>query len=220
MKKIFTLLTAAAVVSFLSTSCNKKLKENMDELEASLNEEKAKNESLQNQVNTLNNAFVRSPLTVNFSTTNNDDETVSASGDYQIIVGTDYLGSVMLDNDGDGTYNVTVARTPTAVSPFGPGTYSSIEFTYNPTTGVITNLEAYNSGFSSQGQYFEGEFYEDVECTQSLTVIAFDFNAGTISFNYSASTTVDYGNNAFGNPMTLTLKYSGSLTKSYYSNMQ
>jgi hypothetical protein len=216
MKKTITIFAALAVVSLLSTSCNKKLKENMDDLESSLNEEKAKNESLQSQVNTLNNAFVRTPLTVNFSTTNGDDEAVTASGDYQMAVGADYYTSVMVNNE-DGTYTITLARTASSVNPFGLNTMSQISFKYNPTTGEVINLGAYCTGFSSNGQYYQASFTENAECAQNLTVTAFDFNAGTISFNYSASTTVDYGSNAYGNPMTLTLSYSGSLAKSYYT---
>jgi hypothetical protein len=215
MKKIFIYISAIVLLSAFSTSCNKKLKENMDELETSLNEQKSKNETLQNQVNTLNSIVVKTPMTVNFSTTDNNNETVAFSGDYSFAYGSDYGYSFIMDLL-DGTYYVYIWRGADLETDY----YSTLSFIYNPTTGAKTSIYAEVYGYGSKGQQiYDAEFNGTTEITNALTVSAFDFNAGTISFNYTGTTTAAYGNNYYsGKPMSLTLSYSGSMAK-YYEPM-
>jgi hypothetical protein len=213
MKKLFTFFTAAVVLSVLSTSCNKKLKEDMEDLENSLNEEKTKTETLQGQVGTLNSILVKTPMTVSFSTTDGDNETVAYSGSYAFVYGSDFSYSYIEDNGG-GTYDVYIWRG----ADLGTDYSASIEFTYNPTTNTVTNHYARTYGYGSKGQYVNNATFSGTnEITHALTVSAFDFNAGTISFNYTGTTTAAYGNYYSGKTMSLTLSYSGSMAKYYYS---
>ena len=211
MKKIFILFTALTVLSVLSTSCNKKLKENMEELEADLADQKSKNETLQGQVNTLNDVLVRTPMTVNFSTTDGDGNTVSFGGSYAFVYGSDQGYSYMVDNE-DGTYYIYIWRG----ADLGTDYSGRISFTYDKNTGTSSNINVRLYGYGDKAQDINNaRFSGTTEITHNLTVSAFDFGAGTISFNYSGSTTAAYTNNYYtGNTMTASLSYSGPLAKS------
>jgi hypothetical protein len=212
MKKLLIIFTAVMAITFLSVSCNKKLKENMDDLENSLNEEKSKNESLQSQVTSLNSILTKTPMTISFSTTNASDAAVSYNGTYSFVYGSDYNYSYVEDN-GDGTYYVYVWRG----ADLGTDYYGRVSFTYNPTTGVVTNPSAETQGYGAGAESINASFSGVTNIAQTVTVNSFDFNAGSINFNYSATTAVAYTNVYTGKPMTFTASYSGALAK-YYNN--
>jgi hypothetical protein len=209
----------------LLTSCNKKLKEELNDLEKSVNDEKAKNEALQNQLNTLNGqvdtingqvgtingVLIRKPISMTFSTSNSTGA-LSHTASYPFVYGSDYGYSYIEDN-GNGTYYVYVER----AGDLGTDFDVVIEFTYNPTTNTVTFPYLQTQGYFSNGNYFYAEFNGSTNITQTITVSSFNFNAGTISFTYSGSTTAAYSNNAYTNqPMTATASYSGPMAK--YTN--
>ncbi len=213
--KISVLLMAVAVVmTGTLSSCNKKLKEEMKDLESSVNEQKAKNDALQTQVNTLNSGLLRAPLKVNFTTTTTTDETVAFSKDLSLIYGAEHSYSYISDN-GNSTYNVYIYRGGDLSGDFS----SEISFTYTPATSTASNITVEVSGYSATGTYIdEAYFYQTTGNTQTLAVSAFDYAAGTISFSYSGNTTSAYGSNYYyQEPMTLTVTYSGAMAKYPYS---
>ncbi len=211
MKKVITILSAFALLMTLTTSCNKKLKEDMDDLEKSLNDQKAKNDNLQNQVNTLNGILVRTPVSVQFSTRDNDDASVSWQGDLSYVAGSDYTQSLIGDLD-NGNYYVYLWRG----GDLGTDFYTRIEFLYNTTTKAVSSVSARYRGYGAvSGDYINANFNGTTEITHNVTVNTFDYNAGTISFNYSAITTGAYSNNVYsGKGMSVSIQYSGAMAKS------
>ncbi len=210
MKKIFTTLAALTVLMTLTTSCNKKLKEDMDDLEKSLNEQKSKGDNLQNQVNTLNGILVRTPIKVKFSTKDYDNEDVVIEGSYSMVGNSDYNTSVVMDNE-DGTYIIYVSRRGDISGDY----FTEIAFQYNPTTKVTTDIYVMARGATPKYGIFSGRFSGTSNIVHTMTVNSFDYTAGTISFNYSGTTATAYTYNLFyDKSMSLSLEYSGSLVKS------
>ncbi len=213
MKKITTIFAVLTVLITLTTSCNKKIKEDMEDLEKSLNEQKSKNDNLQNQVNTLNGILTRTPMSVKFSTRDNDDATVAWEGSLSFTYGSDYGYSYIEDN-GDGTYYIYIWRG----GDLGTDFYAEVEFDYNPTTKVASTPYARHRSYYSKQGSVSATFSGTTNIIHSVTVNSFDFNAGTISLNYTGTTTGSYGGNRFtGKPMTLELGYSGPMAKYLYN---
>ncbi len=214
MKKIFTLLTVSAIALASFTSCNKKLKDDMRDLENSLSDQERRNNDLQGQLNGLKEGITKEPLMVKFNTTDNDDQAVSYEGDYTLVVGSDYTNSYVEDNGG-GTYDVYVRRS----DDLGTDYSAEIQFTYNPSNGQVTAISAQTQGFGSEGEPINVSFSGSTGLIQTVSVSAFDFNAGTITFSYSANSTVNYFDNAYtGNTMSFTASYTGTLVKYYNGN--
>lgn len=208
MRKFLTFFIALMVLSFLSVSCNKKLKDDMDDLEKSLDEQKSRNENLQNQVTSLNSILTKTPMTINFSTTNDNDEPVSYGGTYSFVYGSDYGYSYVEDN-GNGTYYIYIWRG----ADLGTDFMGEVSFTYNPSTGAVTNPSAQTRGYGAKGENINTTFSGTTNITQTVTVNSFNFDEGSIDFNYSATTDAAYANEYVGKPMTFTASFSGKLAK-------
>jgi hypothetical protein len=120
----------------------------------------------------------------------------------------------MKDN-GDGSYYVYIEKG----SDFDDNYYAYIYFKYTPSTNTVDFDEAYiYLPWSGNGGTISGYFYTDSEVTNTLNVTAFDFNAGTISLNYTGQSTASFDENTFFNqPMRMTFNYSGKLFKYNYS---
>ncbi|MCU0431607.1 MAG: hypothetical protein MUF42_16720 [Cytophagaceae bacterium] len=207
MNKLLALFLATVITGALS-SCNKKIKEDLEDLESSVADQKSKNESLQNQVNELNSVLINTPITFNFST-NSGSSNVSIADSYSLSEGSAYVTSYFADN-GNGTYYVHLHRINDLDGDFG----TSIRFTYHVAKDSIISPVANLWGYLPNGNMYELQFGGTSNITHTLKVNSFSSTTGSISFSYSIATTALYGGNLYNNqPMNFSTSFSGTLVK-------
>ncbi|MCU0429896.1 MAG: hypothetical protein MUF42_07965 [Cytophagaceae bacterium] len=208
MKKLFTIYLIPVVLATITTSCNKKLKDDLKDLETSVEEQKSKTQSLQGQANVLNNLLQADPISFNFST-NNGSAPVTISGNYSFAYGSANTHTYATDN-GNGNYYVNIWRG----NDLGTDYSVSISFTYQPSTGNISSASANLRGYLSDGTVYRVRFGLNGDVTQNISVNAFDFNNGTIEFTYSETTNTNYSDNLYLNQaMNFSASYKGKLAK-------
>ncbi|MCU0431608.1 MAG: hypothetical protein MUF42_16725 [Cytophagaceae bacterium] len=207
MKKILTLALASTLALSLG-SCNKKIKEDLEELENSVSDQKSKNESLQNQVNELNSALLNTPISFTFSTSSGSSN-VSIADSYSLSEGSAYNNSYFSDN-GNGTYTINVNRNNDLEGDFGVG----IQFTYHLAKDSIISPSAFIRGFLSNGNRYDLDLDGITNITHNLKVNSFNSTSGTIAFTYSIATTALFSGNLYSNqPMNFSSSFSGTLVK-------
>jgi predicted small secreted protein len=189
MKKSLFFFAILLVGSALLSSCNKKLKKDIEELEKQVSD-------LQNQQNNTNAVIgANEPITATTTFIDDDGNTRTVTATYSFKAG-DYSTQYMEDN-GDGTYNVYIERFSDVDWNEGAWVY----FNYDPATGAITN--------KSGGQYWDWQlsyngyvYYSDSyspPATINITINSITMNNTTntanISLTFSANASVAYGNN-------------------------
>ncbi|MCU0429894.1 MAG: hypothetical protein MUF42_07955 [Cytophagaceae bacterium] len=207
MKKIFYFITILFFAAGLS-SCNKKAKEDLDELEKSIEEQKSKNQALENTLGELNSLLLNAPMSFTL-TTNDRGSTLALSGSYSFVYGAVNSYSSVTDNN-DGTYKIYVWRG----NDLGTDYYVETEFTYNPSTNQVSNATARLEGYLSNGNAYDLSFEGSTDINQTITVNSFSYEGGTISFTYAANTTNAYADNIFGGQsMSFSAGYTGGIAK-------
>lgn len=224
MKKIFLLLSAALVLGTTFSSCNKKLKDELDELSSEVDALETQNTNLQNQttdlqnqntnlqnqttdlanqntnltnqVNVLNEGIgANAPVNFSFSGTLAGGQTLTGAGPY-IFKPEDY--NSYMEKYSETEVYVEIGRYRESDQE---GEYLWFEFDYNPVTKEVTDIRIYNEGIYSSGS-LPGQFDFDYDSdfannTITVNVTKFDFSTGTIAFNVSASSTAGYTRHNF-----------------------
>ena len=208
MKKLSIIFLAFPL---LFSSCNKKLKNDLNDLEKSVQEQKDLNAGLQNQVNNVNSLLGSNEPMIAI-TTFKDDNNVdrSVSNTYSFKAG-NYSTQYMEDN-GDGTYDVYIERFSDVEWHEG----ASIGFTYDPVTKAITApyIQHYwdwnISGYNDRAYY---NIYSLPLPTMTITINSIDISSGYIDLTAVAQA-VDGYNNTVPNSATActtSLAFKGKL---------
>jgi outer membrane murein-binding lipoprotein Lpp len=213
MKKIVLLFLSASLMgATLLTSCNKKLKEDIKDLDSQVSDLKTKNETLQNQLNTTSAAIgSNEPITATTSFVDDNGATKTWTDTYNFKAG-NYSTQYMEDN-GDGTFDIYIERFSDVDWYEGAWVY----FTYNPTTGVLSD--------KSGGQYWDwnlpygdnASYYESYgNCTANITLSSINTTTGAISLSFSGTSNAAYYTNyPYYCPndagATTTLSFTGTL---------
>lgn len=222
MKKIFLLLSAALVLGTTFSSCNKKLKDELDELSADVDNLETQNANLQNQTNNLQNqntdlqnqntnltnqvnvlneaTGANAPIAFSFSGTPTEGTTLNFTGSY--IFKPEGYNSYM-EKYADDEYYVYIER---YLEGSLDGEYVYIEFYYNPITKEaydieIGNNEIYTYGLDAGYYYFNFDT-DEANNTISINVTNFDFSTGSVAVEVTASSTADYTDHYFYNYAT------------------
>jgi hypothetical protein len=188
MKKLFITLL---VVPLLFSSCNKKLKEEVKELDSQVSDLKSKNDALHNQINGLSSILgSNEPITATTSFVDDNGVTRTWTDTYS-FKSSGPQGQLMEDN-GDGTYDIFINRFKDVNGNEGAWVY----FTYNPTTGVITNKGGgqyweWNLPYGDQAGYIES--YGN--CTADITLSNMNATTGEISLSFSGTSNSAYYTN-------------------------
>lgn len=193
-------LISLAVLA-LSTGCNKKLKKEIEEMDQKIQEL----ESKQNQTSHLLGSD--EPISLSFYTSVNTNKTINLDQNFYFKAGN--FNTQYLEDNGDGTYEVYIERW----EDLNGNSYSFIEFDYNPSTNVATNVELGGEFYDSNGTFCDTRIRStDPEATINVSVQSFNANTGTVSVTATGSTSNSSNYNYFaGNGMSGTWKFSGKL---------
>jgi hypothetical protein len=147
-----------------------------------------------------------SPIKANFSTTDYNDAPFTRKANYSIKPSS---YDAQISDYQNGYYHVVIYR----LRDIDWEEYALIEFDYNAETkevsGEYAELYFRNDVGSSRQVWFNKD---DVENTIEITVKSINLETGSIGVNVIASSTENYGGNIFeGEPMNLTLSFSGRL---------
>lgn len=234
MKKTLLLLSVAALFAF--SSCNKALKEDLEDLQAQVDAQNATLNSQTNQLNETNNELnettnqlnetnadllivlkalmIDSPMEISFSIENDASPAVTESftGNFYLI-GDPKDDCFIADITGDGTnYYIEIEKS----DDLDDERYVSLEFNYNAVTNTVSNGEArfrtYQPEFNN-GFYFDA-YIDQEDANVTFTVNSFDYAAGTIDVTVTFSGT-ENTSNSYGNPATGSFRYKGRLFQKY-----
>jgi hypothetical protein len=208
MKKIFLLLSAALVLGTTFSSCNKKLKDDIEELEAQI----STLQSQQNNTNTVIQDAFGAPAVFSFSTKNNNDETISINDTYRFATEYDFI-----EDNGDGTYDFELYNHQFA---YWSNASVYIEGTYNPTTNTVENAYLDISFIDQFGDDLNPEISQDnTENTFNFTISNFNFATGRMDISVNGSTSAASGDNYYSNePMTFSYSVSGGTYRTVKPN--
>jgi hypothetical protein len=147
-----------------------------------------------------------SPIKANFSTTDYNDAAFTRKASYSIKPSS---YDAQISDYQNGYYHVEIYR----LGDIDWEEYALIEFDYNAETKEVSSeyAELYfrnNVGSGRQASFYKG----NVENTIEIKVKSINLETGSIGVNVIASSTESYGGNVFeGQPMNLTLSFSGRL---------
>ena len=209
MKKLFITLLVAPL---LFASCNKKLKEDIKELDGQVNDLKSKNEALQNQINGVSSILgSNEPITATTSFLDDNGNSITWTDTYNFKSG-NYETQYMEENN-DGTYTIYIERFSDV--EWYEGAWAS--FTYNPTTGGITDKRGgqywdWNRSFNSYAYYYDNT----TGCTINITLSSISTSTGDISLSFTATGNDTYATNTNYLPndnegATTTFSFTGKL---------
>jgi hypothetical protein len=195
--KIFSLATLVALSTVLS-SCNKKLKDDIDDLEKQVSD-------LKDQQTETNNT-IGAPLSMTLTTTDDDGNPVSVSKTYKYTPGPDYS---YIKEDAQGNYYFDLYSTEVAYW------YSDAEMwgTFNPTTKTVTNGGVYLSYYDKYKNERSPEFRQsDAFATLTYTFNNFNTVTGDVDITIVCSTTSESDYNIYsGKPMNATFTFKGKV---------
>jgi hypothetical protein len=211
MKKITILFTLFVLVAALTTSCNKK---KLDELEESNAAIKAQNDAIQAQLNGVINADMGTPINVSFTGNRYiDSAAFSFSKSFSGLDAGDYGNNYVYDN-GDGTYEIYVYRYTNEgwayiyFSQYDP-TDDSYSYYYVESEG--TYLQSDNSALYlyswGDGQWSNNAVLNSVNYTPSN---------GMFDVNITVTTPDGSTDNSTENPSTTVYSFSGALYNDVY----
>jgi hypothetical protein len=215
MKKSFVIFSMLVAGATLFSSCNKKLKDDISDLEKKVNELKKHNSELQEQVNGVENILgSNEPIAATTTFVDNNDATRTITGVYKFKGGNNETQH-MIKND-DGTYDIYIER----ISDVGWEEGAWVGFTYNPTTKAVTNKRG-GQYWDDQDPYYDNVRYDEdytTGLTFNITVNSLNVATGDISLNFSASGTAAYTNAVEyyyvpnkGKPVSTTFTFAGKL---------
>ena len=197
MKKSLFILTILMAASSMFTSCNKKLKDDMSDLEKEI-------ANLKGQVNDVKSILgSNEPITATTTFVDHNDSTRTITDTYKFKAGNNSTQS--LKENYDGTYDIYIERFSDVEWYEG----AWVEFTYDPQTKTISDQRG--------GQYWDDEdayrdytrFYDE-DC--SITINSIDLKTGNISLSFSGtSNDSNYGPTANGNDYTTKFNFTGKL---------
>jgi hypothetical protein len=198
------ILIICIILPLLLSSCNKKLKEDMKEMEREIENQKNINASLQNQLG----ADEPITATTTFADDSNVTRTVSATYGFKASNGeTQYMSL-----QSNGTYEILIQRFLDLDDNEG----AWMMFYYNPSTGAITNPGMGHywdwniSGYYSYAQYYL--FYTPVP---AINITIHSINTSTGYIDLTATGTASDGYNGTtpnsGKGATTTLSFKGTL---------
>lgn len=185
----------------LTTSCNKDLKNDIQELQGRVNE-----------VESILGA--NEPITATSTFTDNANATRTVTGTYKFKAGNN--GTQKMVNNGNGTFDVYIERFSDV--DWYEGAW--ISFTYNPTSKAITNKKGghYWGDEDSYGNQTRYDATKPNGLTLDITVDKIDVTTGDISLKFAASGTSQYTSEAPatwspnpGKPMSTTFDFTGKL---------
>ncbi|OQP47442.1 hypothetical protein A4H97_08075 [Niastella yeongjuensis] len=226
MKKLLIIFGVFVIGSSL-VSCNKKLKDDIDDLKSQVTDLKNQNDSLKTATDTLksyhdalqqqlkgviNSLGSDEPITAVTTFTDNSGATRTVTGVYK-FKSTGYQTQMAIKNS-DGSYDIYIQRLSDVLGE----EYAWVEFTYNPATKAITNYDG-GQQWSDLDPYGDEAYYNSsyggAGLTFNVTVDSFNTTTGDISMKFAASTTAAYtgGNipNA-GKPTSTNFTFTGKLT--------
>jgi hypothetical protein len=191
------LMVVAIAVSGLS-SCNKKLKKDVKDLDQQVAD-------LQAQQAQTNNT-IGFPFTMALTTTDAASAPVSVNKTYKFWTGTDYC---YMGANGDGTYYFYIEITEAANWDLEGYMYGD----YDPTTNTVANGGVYLTYYDSNWNTMQPQFYQsDANATLNFTVNTFNTTTGAVDIKVVASTNASSTYNIYtGKPMSATFTTAGKL---------
>ncbi len=188
-KTTLIVISALMIVSGFLTSCNKKLKEDIKELDSQVSDLKTKNDQLQGQIDGVNSILgSNEPITATTSFVDDDGVTRTWTDTYKFKSGNNSTQS--MEANGDGTFDIYIERFSDVDWIEG----AWLEFTYNPTSGAVTNAEGghywdWNLPYNDR-TYFESDY---TGCTVNITLSNINTTTGAISLSFSGTLDDAYG---------------------------
>ncbi|HVD97073.1 MAG TPA: hypothetical protein VNB90_02640 [Cytophagaceae bacterium] len=213
-KKSMLLMAAAVVMSVAFSSCNKKLKDDIKDLDNQVADLKSQQATTNSNLSATNSTLDATNSTLKFypfsmtvSTKNDNDSAMTISRTYKFNTGPDYSN---ITNNHDGTYSVYLYVTESAY--WDNDAYMG--FTYNPTTKVVTNGSFDLNYYDYQYNYKNVRLYQsDADATVTVTVNTFDTTTGAVDISVNGTTTTASSYNIYsGKAMTASFHYTGTLT--------
>jgi hypothetical protein len=206
LKKISVVLIASSFlfVGFFS-SCNKKLKKELDEQKQEIADLKAQQDATNATLGF--NSPPSMSMTTTTTTATNPDSAISVNRSYKFTTGPN---TTNMQNNHDGTWDVYMYVTE--VSYWDNDSY--IGLTYNPTTKVVTDAYIYMNYYDYQYDYKNVRLDQnDPNTTATFTVNNFNTTSGAFEITASGSTNASSSYNIYsGKPYTANFHYSGTLT--------
>lgn len=196
MKRSFVIFCTLMIGALSFSSCNKKLKDDINELK--------------NQIG------VDEAITATTTFTDKNGTARTITGTYK-IKDSDSESNALVKNS-DGTYSVYIDRSSAVHGDEGV----SLEFTYDPASKKITYKESghYWTDFGlSNGEAYVYEYDEPKEgLTFNLNIKTLDLEAGLLNVEVKIEATKEYSNNNGNAPnnnagFTTTYSFSGKLKK-------
>jgi hypothetical protein len=210
MKKIIYIICILFVGTTFLSSCNKKLKDDLDSLEKELADLKER----ENQTREILGSNEPIQASTQFVDDNGDTRTIKSTLSFKA---NDYSTQYM-EEDADGNYWIYIERFGDVDGYDNSDAESAyIGFLYNTTTNEITNKDIYHEWLSN-GPYDDNiSYYENWEPapTINLTLNNINVSTGNISLTVTASGDGDY-TNYWGGPnngesVSTTLSFTGKL---------
>ena len=189
MKKLLFVFGVFVAGSSL-VSCNKKLKDDINDLKSQVSDLKNQNDTLKNNNADLQHSLGSDePITATTTFTDNAGATRTVTGVYK-FKSTDNNTQKAVKNS-DGTYYIYIERFSDVSWDEG----ASAEFTYNPTTKAVTDIYAQHywsdeDPYSDRARYMSS--YAGTGLTLTVTVDNFDPTTGNISMKFAAAGTAAY----------------------------
>jgi len=196
MKKLLIVFGVFAIGSSL-VSCNKKLKDDINDLKSQVNDLKNQNDSLKTYNSTLQqqmNGVINSlgsdePITATTTFTDNSGATRTVTGTYR-FKSSDYSTQKAVKNS-DGSYDIYIERFSDVSWYEG----AWVSFNYNPTTKAVTNIQGgqyWDDADSYRNNAYYYSSYSGTGLTLTITVNSFDTTTGAISMKFTGAGTADY----------------------------
>jgi outer membrane murein-binding lipoprotein Lpp len=193
MKKVTLLFLSASLMgATLLTSCNKKLKEDIKDLDSQVSDLKSQNEALQNQANTISAAIgSNEPITATTTFVDDNGATRTWTDTYNFKAGN--YSTQYMEANGDGTFDIYIERFSDV--DWYEGAW--LEFTYDPTSGAVTNKEGghywdWNLPYNDATRFYEGY----TGCTITIAISSINTTTGAISLSFTGVADDTYGANS------------------------
>lgn len=169
-------------------------------------------DDLEKRVDKIENGLgFKEPIKINFSTTNDDDETVNEKGPFAFAGA--YNGYFY--NYSDDMYYVYVERFTNLEYYQNSGPSAELEFEFDATTKEVTWSDLDLVFFLQNGHQLYPEFNSDAE-TLTLKINSFNPETGAINVSFSGNTSEESEDNVYeGKSMKVSGSFKGKLKYSY-----
>lgn len=180
MKKILIVFSVLIAGLFTFSSCNKNLKDDINELRKQLKD-------------VSHEIGADEPITVTTSFKDRNNVNRSYTGTYKIKLGG--IRSQKLAKKPDGTYDIYIHR----MMDIDNREHATVSFSYNPITKAITKKQVYHTwnDFSSYNpNAWYNESFHNTGLTINIDIKRLDLTTGAISLDVEASGNEEYSNTA------------------------